>query len=185
MRLKTELKGMLPESRITPTQSERMLVLGASGMLGQTLLRYLQQQFIPCVGTVRSEAARLRLPPALQAKTQVVGNLTDGAELASLFTSTCPSVVINCVGVVKQAAEGLGPLAILPINAHLHLRLAHQCAATGAHLIHISTDCVFTGAQGMYSESDPPDARDLCGLSKALGEVGEAHALTLRTSIWP
>ncbi len=174
---------MLPDRRNAPTQSERILVLGASGMLGHTLLRYLQQRSIPCIGTVRSESARSHLPSALQAKTQVVGNLMDDRVLASLFTSTCPSVVINCVGVVKQVAEAHDPLAILPANALLPHRLARQCAASGARLIHIGTDCVFTGAQGMYSENDPPDARDLYGLSKALGEVSETHALTLRTSI--
>lgn len=158
-------------------------MLGVSGMLGHTLFRYLKQKSVACVGTVRTESARLRLPTALQANTQVVGDLTDDRVLASLFTSTYPSVVINCVGIVKQVAESDDPLAILPINALLPHRLARQCAASGARLIHISTDCVFTGAQGMYRETDQPDARDLYGLSKALGEVRETHALTLRTSI--
>lgn len=158
-------------------------MLGASGMLGHTLLRYLIRKGFACVGTVRSASALARLPRELQAQTLIVGDLTDAAVISDLLEIQRPDVVINCVGIVKQSAEADDPLIALPINALLPHRLVRACAATGARLIHVSTDCVYTGTRGHYSERDEPDARDLYGLSKALGEVDAPHALTLRTSI--
>jgi dTDP-4-dehydrorhamnose reductase len=87
------------------------------------------------------------------------------------------------VGLVKQRAEAEDPLIALPVNAILPHRLARLCAVAGARLIHFSTDCVFSGETGNYRESDIPDARDLYGRSKLLGEVSDEHALTLRVSI--
>jgi dTDP-4-dehydrorhamnose reductase len=74
-------------------------------------------------------------------------------------------------------------LAAIPINALLPHRLARLCAVAGARLIHMSTDCVFDGQQGRYTESDVSNAQDLYGRSKFLGEVDYPHAVTLRTSI--
>jgi dTDP-4-dehydrorhamnose reductase len=95
-----------------------------------------------------------------------------------------PEVVVNAVGLVKQLAAADDPLAALPVNAMLPHRLARLCALAGARLVHVSTDCVFAGSRGGNRESDTPDATDLYGLSKLLGEVVDApHAITLRTSI--
>ena len=173
---------MLTEHQSAPVGG-KILVLGASGMLGHTLLRYLIHRGMPCVGTVRSAQAYASLPLELQAQTVIAGDLTDAAVIARLLDAHRPDVVINCVGIVKQSAEADDPLIALPINALLPHRLVRACAATGARLIHVSTDCVYTGTRGHYSERDEPDARDLYGLSKALGEVDAPHALTLRTSI--
>jgi dTDP-4-dehydrorhamnose reductase len=94
-----------------------------------------------------------------------------------------PDVVVNCVGLVKQLADANDPLQAVPINTLLPHRLAALCQASGARLVHISTDCVFSGAKGNYLETDFPDAYDLYGRSKLLGEVDYPHAITLRTSI--
>ena len=72
---------------------------------------------------------------------------------------------------------------IRSINALLPHRLARLCEVTGARLVHMGTDCVFSGAKGMYTEADASDAKDLYGRSKYLGEVDYPHAITLRTSI--
>ena len=173
---------MLTEHQSAPVGG-KILVLGASGMLGHTLLRYLIHRGMPCVGTVRSAQAYASLPLELQAQTVIAGDLTDAAVIARLLDAHRPDVVINCVGIVKQSAEAADPLVALPINALLPHLLARACAASGARLVHVSTDCVFTGTRGHYAEGDAPDARDLYGLSKALGEVDAPHALTLRTSI--
>jgi dTDP-4-dehydrorhamnose reductase len=93
-----------------------------------------------------------------------------------------PAVVINCIGLVKQLSQADDPLEALPINALLPHRLARLCDVAEARLVHISTDCVFSGKRGQYQESDLPDAGDLYGRSKLLGEVDSPH-LTLRTSI--
>lgn len=94
-----------------------------------------------------------------------------------------PDVVVNCIGVVKQLAEGHDPIISITVNALLPHRVAAICRDIGARMIHVSTDCVFSGRTGMYRESDPADAEDLYGRSKLLGEVDGDHALTLRTSI--
>jgi dTDP-4-dehydrorhamnose reductase len=107
----------------------------------------------------------------------------DPDALMELFDSVRPAVVINCVGVVKQLSQANDPLAVIPINALLPHRLARLCALVGARLVHVSTDCVFSGAKGNYREVDPADAKDLYGRSKLLGEVDYPHAITLRTSI--
>lgn len=95
-----------------------------------------------------------------------------------------PDVLINCVGLIKQLADAKDPLTALPINAMLPHRLARLCELAGTRLIHMSTDCVFSGRQGAYRESDMSDAEDLYGKSKYIGELHDLpHAITLRTSI--
>jgi dTDP-4-dehydrorhamnose reductase len=85
---------------------------------------------------------------------------------------------------IKQLADAKNPLTALPINAMFPHRLASLCALVGARLIHISTECVFSGRKGMYVEGDVSDAEDLYGKSKFIGELNDSiHAITLRTSI--
>src|SRR5262249_44810978 len=105
------------------------------------------------------------------------------ADLARVFDATQPEVVINCVGVVKQLAGAGDPAIAIPINALLPHRLARLCGKIGARLIHVGTDCGFSGARAHSSETDTPDALDLYGRSKLMGEVDYPHAITLRTSI--
>jgi dTDP-4-dehydrorhamnose reductase len=99
------------------------------------------------------------------------------------LASVRPDVVVNCLGVVKQRGEAKDPIVSLTVNSLFPHRLAALCAVAGARLIHISTDCVFAGRKGGYRESDEPDAADLYGRSKQLGEVAGPGGLTLRTSI--
>jgi dTDP-4-dehydrorhamnose reductase len=94
-----------------------------------------------------------------------------------------PDAVLNAVGIVKQRSAAHESIPSLEINSLLPHRLADLCRAIGARLIHVSTDCVFSGRTGRYLETDASDATDLYGQSKFLGEVGAAPALTLRTSI--
>ena len=114
----------------------------------------------------------------------IVGVEVDNIDhLTTLFATVKPHIVINCVGLVKQLAQSEDPLLAIPINAILPHRLAKFCSMIEARFIHISTDCVFSGNQGMYSEQDIPDAMDVYGRSKLLGEVDYPNAVTLRTSI--
>ena len=92
-------------------------------------------------------------------------------------------MVVNAVGVIKQLDAAKEPIPSILTNSLLPHRIAALCARTGTRLIHLSTDCVFAGRRGPYSESDPPDAEDLYGRSKLLGEVSQAGCLTLRSSI--
>lgn len=162
----------------------KVLVLGATGMLGNAVLRlFAQSDGYDAVGSARSSSA-LRLLPAELSDRLICGvDVENMDSLISLFTKSRPEVVINCVGLVKQLAEADDPLIALPINALLPHRLARLCDVAGARLVHMSTDCVFSGAKGLYTEADVSDAKDLYGRSKYLGEVDYPHAITLRTSI--
>jgi dTDP-4-dehydrorhamnose reductase len=104
--------------------------------------------------------------------------------MQSVIAKLNPHVVINCVGLIKQKSGAENLLLATALNGVMPHRLAKICMQTGARLIHISTDCVFSGEKGMYSERDNPDAEDVYGKSKSLGElVDYPNALTLRTSI--
>lgn len=161
----------------------RILVLGASGMLGNAMLRVMSAQEAWSVfGTVRSA------DPALHAVAPhavlISGIHADQPDsLLAAFAQARPDVVINCVGLVKQLSNAEDPLVAVPINTLLPHRLARMCEVAGARLVHVSTDCVFSGKQGSYKESDLADAQDVYGRSKLLGEVDYPHAVTLRTSI--
>lgn len=162
----------------------KILVLGASGMLGNAMLRTLAPtQGLDVWGTARSANVLKRFDASLGKRivTGVDVESIDG--LMALLTDIRPSVVINCIGLVKQLAQADDPLQALPINSLLPHRLARLCGLMGARLVHISTDCVFNGSKGNYRESDPSDAEDLYGRSKLLGEVTYPHTITLRTSI--
>jgi dTDP-4-dehydrorhamnose reductase len=161
----------------------KILVLGASGMIGHVLLRYFAQSpGYSVVGSVRSARDIQLLPEAVRGRLLFGSDLdTDG--LLQLFDRVRPDVVVNCVGVVKQAAEADDPLAAIPINSLLPHKLLGLCKLARARLIHFSTDCVFSGAKGMYSENDSADATDLYGRSKLLGELNDPQAVTLRKSV--
>jgi dTDP-4-dehydrorhamnose reductase len=162
----------------------RILILGITGMLGNTLFRRLHEQGAHTViGMARGDASRLWFPgiPPDQIVTGV--DVRDLGRLADVIAKTQPDVVINVVGIVKQLSSAADPLAIIPLNVELPHRLAALCALSDARLIHISTDCVFSGRRGNYREDDVPDATDLYGRTKYWGEVDHAHALTLRTSV--
>jgi len=162
----------------------RVLVLGSNGMLGNAVMRVMSENADWQVfGTVREEGAKRQLPAVLL-KCLIPGvDVEDSDALMTAFGLARPDVVINCVGLVKQLAEANDPLRMLPINSILPHRLARLCAVAAARLVHVSTDCVFSGAKGMYKETDTPDAQDLYGRSKSLGEVDYPQAITLRTSI--
>jgi dTDP-4-dehydrorhamnose reductase len=161
-----------------------VLVLGAAGMLGHAVFRCLRQAGVPLRGTVRSPAVLSHFPQQDRALIDTGVDVERHDDVIRLFTAVRPAAVVNCVGVVKQRADADDPLRTIPINALLPHRLAALCELSGARLIHISTDCVFSGRAGHYREDDVADATDLYGRSKLLGEVvADARAVTLRTSI--
>lgn len=162
----------------------KVAVLGVSGMLGSAALRILAQQFPGEVcGTARSRPAHGVFVPEVAARISTNLDVQDFDALAGFLRDARPAVILNCVGVVKQLAAANDPLTVIPINAILPHRLARLADLIGARLIHISTDCVFSGRKGGYVEEDLSDADDLYGRSKLLGEVDYENAITLRTSI--
>lgn len=162
----------------------KVMVLGASGMLGNAVFRFLSlSKDLRVEGAVRNERSKLYFSENLHLAIKSGVDVDNHDSLLSLFAKSKPDVVINCVGLVKQLAESNDPLTAIPINSLLPHRLAQLCNVMGARLVHFSTDCVFSGAKGMYAEADNADAEDLYGRSKFLGEVGYANTITLRTSI--
>ena len=162
----------------------KALVIGASGMLGNAMVRVLAEaKEWEVHGTLRSPSAKRFFAPQIAAKLHDGIDVDHEDALVEIFDKVRPQLVLNCVGHVKQVETADQPLHAIPINAMLPHRLARLCGLTQSRLVHISTDCVFTGRRGAYRESDFPDALDLYGRTKLLGEVDYPYALTLRTSI--
>ncbi len=161
----------------------KVLVLGASGMIGSALFRVLEERTDWQVwGTLRSSDAR-KYFSSCQAGRLIGGIVAENQDaLKRVFGTIHPDVVVNCIGLTKHHREADNALLAISLNALLPHRLADLCDDAAARLIHISTDCVFSGTKGNYSESDTPNAIDLYGRSKCLGEVDYPHAVTLRTS---
>ena len=162
----------------------RVLVLGATGMLGNATLRlFANSPGFEVFGSVRSEGSIRLLANDLRERIIYGVDVENADSVTRLFALARPDLVINCVGLVKQLANADDVLSAIPINTMLPHRLVHLCSVAGARLVHVSTDCVFSGLKGMYKEADLPDATDLYGRSKYLGEVDYPNVVTLRTSI--
>ncbi len=156
-----------------------VVVLGAGGMLGHKMFQRLQESFPGTIGMARNSSAVGLIPGEW-----ITGiDAADFAGLAATLRRIRPAFVVNCIGIIKQRPEAQDPAQAITINALLPHRLASLCQEWGGKLIHFSTDCVFSGTRGNYSEQDPCDAGDLYGQTKSLGEVRSGNALTLRTSI--
>lgn len=162
----------------------RVLVLGASGMLGSTLFRaFSREPDLQTFGSVREANAKRHFAPELHDALIPNVHLDGESGLLTAFALAKPDVVVNCIGIVKQLPSANDYLESLAVNATLPHRLAKYCDAMGARLVHFSTDCVFSGKQGNYREEDFPDAYDLYGRTKFLGEVAYENSVSLRTSI--
>ena len=151
-------------------------------MLGHTVVERFVDSAFDVHATVRSRSLADRLPYA--------ANLHDfdaaRDDVAALLDAVRPATVVNCVGVIKQLEAASNPLTTIRLNALFPHEVSAACETAGARLVHISTDCVFSGRLPIgkaYVEEDEPDAHDLYGLTKRLGEVHAPPALTLRTSI--
>ena len=161
----------------------KVLILGAGGMIGHIVLRVLnEKKSLEVFGTVRHTRVKALLPAEIASRLTGEVDVETPDSLRSLMERICPDIVINCIGVTKHRPEADDPLVSIPINSLFPHRLAKLCAESGARMVHISTDCVFSGEKGAYTERDFTDARDLYGKSKALGEVSYPHTTTLRTS---
>jgi dTDP-4-dehydrorhamnose reductase len=160
----------------------KILVLGASGMIGSTVVKVLaRNKELSIAGTIRTES-KITHFHTTQAKWITGVDLSNNDRLTQLFFDLSPNIVINCAGLTKHLPEGNEPIPALTLNALLPHRIAALCKLTNARFIHISTDCVFSGKKGRYTETDQADAEDIYGKTKYLGEVTTEGALTLRTS---
>ena len=161
----------------------RILILGGDGMLGHRLLMHLQDRHETKVTLRRELAAYERYGLFTLENSYWSVEAKDTERLLEVMGDFRPEAVVNAVGIVKQRGAAKEAIPSLEINALLPHRLALLCRAAGARLVHLSTDCVFSGRKGNYTEDDIPDAEDLYGRTKLLGEVTDAGCITLRTSI--
>jgi dTDP-4-dehydrorhamnose reductase len=160
-----------------------LLILGATGMLGHKLWQVLAPRFDTHV-TARAPFEAVRDLGLFDPSRWHGGiDLLRLEDLEQILEQVRPGVVINAVGAIKQRASGQNPIEAIQLNSLLPHRLHVLTRSLGAHLIHISTDCVFSGERGGYREDDHPDPVDIYGRSKLLGEVDAPGSLTMRTSI--
>lgn len=163
-----------------------ILILGATGMLGHKMFQTLRERFPDTCAALRGAVGE---EPYAQVELFRYGNVVERVNLedldglSAMLRKLEPHVIVNCAGIIKQRPEAQATIPSVAINAFLPHHLAALCAQWGGRLIHFSTDCVFSGRQGNYSEDDPSDAEDLYGKTKYLGEVQTENALTLRTSM--
>jgi dTDP-4-dehydrorhamnose reductase len=161
----------------------RVLILGGAGMLGHKLCQQYRRRFDTWM-TVRSGYREYAQYDLLDPD-RVIGGV-DAANFDSVIRAMAevkPHAVVNCIGIIKQLKAAKDPIVSLNINSLFPHRLANLCQAGGVRMIHISTDCVFSGRKGAYVETDISDAEDLYGRTKFLGEVNSPGCLTMRTSI--
>lgn len=160
----------------------KILVLGANGMLGHRAAALLSESH-DVVGTLRGPDPLAReFAPRARFVTGVSADDTDA--LVRVVAEVGPDVVVNCIGIVKQRADAHEAVPSIRVNSLFPHQVAAICAAAGIRFVHLSTDCVFSGARGGYTEDDIPDAVDVYGRSKLLGEViGVPGAVTVRTSM--
>lgn len=161
----------------------KILILGGGGMLGHKLVQCWANKF-DVRSTIRTDYTKYRQFEFFDV-TRIVENVE--AENLQIIEKTIneirPNVIVNAVGIIKQLPSAKNVVKTLQINSIFPHQLAELGEKYGARLITISTDCVFSGTKGNYTEADIPDAQDLYGKSKGLGEVTGENRLTLRTSI--
>ena len=163
----------------------KILILGAYGMLGHTLYYQLSKKHQVSVTCreIRNDSLAERFISLNNGNIFVKVMVEDFKSVINAVENCSPDVVINCIGVIKQKKEALSPIPSLKINSIFPHELAEYCLPKGIRVIHFSTDCVFNGRKGNYSEADISDAEDLYGRSKYLGELSYPGTLTIRSSI--
>jgi len=161
----------------------RILILGGDGMLGHQLFKSLGSRHDVRV------TLRQRLSAYKEFNLFSAENAYEGIEVGSMdllidaLGEFRAEAIVNAVGIVKQRSTAKESIPSLEINSLFPHRLAGLCKAAGVRMVHMSTDCVFSGRKGNYQETDGSDAEDLYGRTKYLGEVYDSHCVTLRTSI--
>ena len=161
----------------------RILILGGDGMLGHQLLDSWQGRHTVAV-TLRQSLPHYACYNLFNQENSIADvDVREFSKLTQVVEDFRPNAVINAIGIIKQRDDASDAVQSIEVNALLPHKLAVLCEKIGARLVHLSTDCVFSGSRGLYREDDVPDAKDLYGRSKLLGEVAGNGAITLRSSI--
>ncbi len=161
----------------------RILILGGNGMLGHAAWQSFRKDFDVYV-TIRGTFSEVERFAIFDKKKTICGVCAEDFPVFEDIANTVnPDVILNCIGIVKQIKEATNPIKSIEINSLFPHKLAALCSMKNCRLIHLSTDCVFSGKKGNYTEEDNPDPLDLYGRTKLLGEVSVGNTLTIRTSM--
>lgn len=161
----------------------RILILGASGLIGSILFKTLyKEENLSVYGSLRSNDLLKYFSLDQYNNLLVDVEALDFLSVKNVVNQCKPDVIINCIGLTKHISDGSNFLKSIELNALFPHRLAELSESINAKFIHISTDCIFSGDKGSYTELDFPDAIELYGRSKALGEINYDNNLTIRTS---
>lgn len=162
----------------------KVLILGSSGMLGHTLIRYLISRNSLQIGlTLRNDNLIRKFKQIFKADSYYTFDANNMETFESIVSDFTPDLCINCIGIINKKIDLKDNIRNIKINSLLPHYLANICSKYNSRFLHISTDCVFSGERGNYNELDNPDPKDLYGRSKLLGEVIYDNSATIRTSI--
>ncbi len=153
---------------------QKVLILGSTGMLGHVVYSYLNEKGVYEITDI---SYRTKLHDGT-----IVADIRNEQGIAEIIKKQSPQFVINCIGILIKGSNE-NPANAIYVNSYFPHALSKICDEAGAKLITVSTDCVFSGKKGHYAETDFPDADDVYGRSKALGELKNGKDVTLRTSI--
>lgn len=163
--------------------NKNLLILGVNGMIGHTLFRYFHDSHHTNVYGLLRNKNKLFKDQFLFFNENIEEIEFEKIEnIHKKITAWNIDVIINCIGIVKQSPNAINPIKMIKINSLFPHELDLLCRKLNKRLIHLSTDCIFSGKKGFYKEEDYPDADDLYGRTKFLGELSKSNALTLRTS---
>jgi dTDP-4-dehydrorhamnose reductase len=161
----------------------KVLILGGNGMLGHKLVQVFQGKFDVWT-TLRETFESYGKFDIFEREKTICGVDAEKFEtVKNAIEFIKPDAIINAIGVIKQLPSSNNVVKTLTINSIFPHLVAETAQKVNARFIEISTDCVFSGKKGNYTETDLPDAYDLYGKSKNFGEVAGENCLTLRTSI--
>lgn len=162
----------------------RVVVLGGSGMIGHVVWRELSRRSVDVWATLRGRRDT-SLGAGQFANCQVLENFDAATPepALDLLSSLAPTVIVNCIGITKRKPEASDVRPMYAVNALFPHLLARWASHHGARVIHFSTDCVFAGESGRYTERSVMTATDLYGQTKFFGELNYGHCLTLRSSM--
>jgi dTDP-4-dehydrorhamnose reductase len=161
----------------------KILIFGGGGMLGHKLIQCWQNKF-DVRSTIRTDYTKYQQFEFFDRNRLIESvEVENFQSIEQTIRDVRPNVIVNAVGIIKQLPSAKNVIKTLQINSIFPHHLAELGEKYGARLITISTDCVFSGTKGNYTEDDITDAQDLYGRSKNLGEVTNENCLTLRTSI--
>ena len=160
----------------------RILILGASGLIGHRLMLTLREHFPDVFSTIHGDRNELSHLKIFDSNTFYNTDIRDFARLESIMTSTNPDIIINCVGITKRRQEITDLYSAILVNSAFPHKLSEWAKLHEKKVIHFSTDCVFDGNEGGYTEESNTNAKDIYGKTKALGEIKYEHTLTIRSS---